>query len=92
MTQNICYCVIFILQAESLGRSKLCVAMVTMWPKRQQTKIKLWTKNEFITISFGQSFWNFVGVKGISSGRLYQKIRAGYKFSLNRVNENCLES
>jgi hypothetical protein len=35
------------------------------------------TKNEFINISFGQSFWNFVGVKGTSSGRLYQKIGGG---------------
>jgi hypothetical protein len=48
--------------------------MLTMWPKRQQTKINFWTKNEFIKISFGQSF---VGVKGISSGRIYQKIRGG---------------
>jgi hypothetical protein len=48
-------CLIIILQAQSFERSKLCVAMVTMWPKRQQTKIRFWTKNEFIKISFGQS-------------------------------------
>jgi hypothetical protein len=27
-----------------------------------------------ITLSFSQSFWNFVGVRGISSGRLYKII------------------
>jgi hypothetical protein len=41
--------------------------MVTMWPKRQQIKIKFWTKNKFIKISFCQSFWNFTGVKAHST-------------------------
>jgi hypothetical protein len=59
-----------------------------MWPKRQQTKIRFWTKNEFIKISFGQSLWNFVGVKGISSGRLYEKISGGYKFRFWDVTRN----
>jgi hypothetical protein len=47
---------IFILEVHLFERIKLCVAMVTMWPKRQQSDIKFYTKNEFIKISFGQSF------------------------------------
>ena len=75
---------------------KQIACIVTMYPKRQQTKIKFWTKNEFIEISFGQSFWNFVGAKRISSEGLYQKIReGGYKFSFwnitrNLFYQNCL--
>jgi hypothetical protein len=35
---------IFMLEVQSLKTIKLCVAMVTMWPKRQQSDIKFDTK------------------------------------------------
>ena len=38
-------------EVHQFERIKLCVAMVTMWPKRQQSDIKFYTKNEFIKIS-----------------------------------------
>jgi NADH:ubiquinone oxidoreductase subunit 5 (subunit L)/multisubunit Na+/H+ antiporter MnhA subunit len=38
--------------------------MVTMWLKRQQTKNKFWSKNEFIEISFGQNFKNSHPLEG----------------------------
>ena len=54
--ESINACAIFMLEVHQFERIKLCVAMVTMWPKRQQSDIKFYTKNEFIKISFGQSF------------------------------------
>jgi hypothetical protein len=54
--ESINACAIFMLEVHQFERIKLCVAMVTMWPKRQQSDIKFYTKNEFIKISFSQSF------------------------------------